>query len=301
MDLEPCYWYNSQMTELLQPNKEYCEVFGNKDIKTPFGLLNIDVHPQSLRQELINITEIYHPKNTQAQNTGRERAGNLVFVFGGVPLKDVLLPRFDKALTERGLSEVNKNRALEEYNDHFESYNLKTASSFVNPTNDQEYILYINLPFLIQDRGLNNYDDFVENFRRVWIHERFHFAQSADTDAFMGRMAQDSSLIDNLVIIYFLSLPAVGFRFGLEAMEKAIRFIDEQKHKKITRREFLQLLGGVVGLTAGALIAGNTYGKVGHNLQYKILPTVESEAEDIVQKTDYNKNDLQQSFQFNLS
>lgn len=264
------------MAERLRPTGEYCEIFGNENLRTPFGLLNVNVQPSFLKKELIAVTESRYPDNPKARQTGQERAGRLVCVFGGgLLLKDVLIARLGKG--------VDCQRCL------VADHDVITASSFVNPADEKEFIFYFNLPHLIQARGITTYTDFLDNFRTTWVHERYHFAQFADTQGFEERMAHDKQLVDTLVLTYVLGVPTATIFAGFMVASK------------ISRRAFLKNIGSIAGLVVGAKFVSDHFGQVGYNFEYNILPTLEHEAVDVAERTKYSLTDLKQTFQFSLT
>lgn len=289
------------MVEQLQPDDEYCEVYGNTDIKTSLGKLNVNIQSSSLKTELTAVVDDYNPNNLQAQRVGHGRAGRLVCVFGGVPLGNVLLPRFDKALTKNGVTQTNKEQALKEWGRKLTNYDLVTASSFINPFDDKEYIFYFNLPFLIQARKLVTPADFIENFRNTWVHERHHFTQYANTQAFIERMNRENGSIETIMLAYaFMGLILPGLT-AMKTVEKIADIVEENKHQQISRRGLLKGIAGALGLTAGGVVVSKTYSPIGYNLQYNILPTYENEAVNVASNSSYTMSDLEKTFQINFS
>lgn len=246
------------------------KVIGNKDIPTKFGLVSVEVNPQSLRNELITAVNVSYPEsgpNSEFfRSRGREWAERVVVGFD----RDALISYLN-AGSPSGFSD-----------DALGEFSINSAS--------REAIFYLNI------RGLAKRNEtpqkFIEDFRHVWVHERHHFVQHADPRSayafaagrellFMEWIVGLAGIIGGGVFL----VPQLAKRLNLEA--------------KATRRNFLK--AGV--LLSGSALYGTcgivSLGKATSALYYAPF-TNEGQAETVDNSGNYALEDLRKTFNIQI-
>lgn len=288
------------MSEYFRPSS-LLEVYGNMGIETEIGKIDLKINGTSIQKELTHLTDSYYPDNPDARKTGHTRSSRLLFLFGPRTLTDVLLPRADAILTAQKTPPDIKALDMKDWKTRLENFHNTIASAFINPFDTNEFIFFFDIPTLISFRKIATPEEFREQFKQIWIHERQHFVQEADTAQFTLRKRQENDNLATLTIIYALGLPILGGTAGAHTVEKLADATERSLQKKISRRGLLKGIGTAAGLIGGGAVSAATYGQVGYLLNYQLLPTYEREAENAERNTDYSLSDLRKIFSFQFS
>jgi hypothetical protein len=255
-------------------------IIGNRDIPTSIGRVSVEINAQSLRGELSQAV-LQNYSSPILKQRGQEMAQRLVMLFGQPALEDFINSRkMVSSPAADSLKVILDNKYL--------------GCFFIfYPSEPDESVFYFDLANIKS----KSYLGLFEEFRHLWLHERYHFVQSVQFGEHFFRKQQEDFLFSFSWVSGMGGLSAGGAIAGRKVVDLATKKISNPD-LKISRRKFLRQTGMTVGATLGASAGLISLQPLLDLLRYQLPFTIDGQAEREVKTSNYSIEDLQKTFFF---